>query len=106
MLVRRGAAGVYVGVGLARQGGRLGADLASRDPACARCGVELGLRPVRPMNPFENWSSQRRSTGPVSRAASVVTKTTCALSRSAAGLVRSAAATSAIAVGHSSGQCV
>ena len=50
--------------------------------------------------------SQAASTGPVSRAGSVVTNTTRTWLRSGSGVPRSAAAVSAIVVGQTSGQCV
>jgi hypothetical protein len=58
------------------------------------------------MNDDEKWSSQCRITGPVSRAGSVVTKTTWTLLRSAASSWSMAEASVAMVVGHSSGQCV
>ena len=72
--------------------------------ACSAAATCCAL-PVSPMKDSSNRSSQRRVTPPVSRAGSVVTKTTETWSRSC-GALRRADATSAMAVGHSSGHSV
>jgi hypothetical protein len=62
--------------------------------------------PVSPTNDGSNRSRYLRITGPVSRAGSVVMNSNCTWSRTDWSSFVSADATSAITVGHTSGQFV
>lgn len=83
---------------------------SSGTPTCAAYASTAATLLRRPMNgrgrPWSKLASHLLMTAGVSRAGSLVMKTTCTFSLTAAGSDRSALPRSAIVVGHSSGQFV